>query len=509
MVMIEKTRQLQALKKTVRKYPLDELLSLLSCFHWGGNKFAEYVERNIKALELKKALWIYTPSLARYAIENSNDYWGQSNRHINEALNDLMRCVTIINELKDSKINAESNNPEAEISKFQFQIAQQQFGIQETPLFRRNELMRSILIYKNLPLELSSEISVNIPDAIEKIYGLNVMRFFDVLLLFMIGYRGGWFKPAFVDKMQNNKWGIKISEIQQTMNKLTLSYVEFRDNARKYGFTGISNQFYGYTPFDSYPVVAGRQSDFLILSPFYFLKRIYLGIYYDLLGYYQTSYNLGANDFSNDFGKIFEQYTWKQFGELNDGAIKIREFTYSHSKKFTDINLKYNDALIMIECKKNRLRIDGRFVIDENKLKEDLGKAIVKGLKQIHARIKDIKNRDSGLEQFYEIKKFYPIVCTFDDAYLLNDLYVRSMVDNQLSELGISFEIPWQIIKISEVEELIPSLSTDISFLQFLRAKLENLVSLRHDWQQFRREKNIEARENPILEKIGREILEK
>jgi len=493
---------IQRLRNTVRKYPLNELVALISCSLWARNKVSDLLDKLLKEVTEKKALWIYSPSLAKYAILNSNDHVGLSNRDINEALNDLINCILIINEVKDPIPNPDASDAQNELSKFMFHIAQQQFGLQETPAFIKNELARSIVLYDSLPKQLANELNIDVCKAVERIYAMDVIRFFNVLMLFLGGYNGGWRNSSVVENLGDNIWQVTPQELSGFVNKLGLDYSAFRHQAKDFGFSGVSSQFYGYTPFDSHPITIRTNGDFLIISPHYLFKRIYLGIYFDLLKHFQETTDLRANEFSTEFGKIFEEYAWQQFNQLTDDSEVIREFYYRNSKRFTDISLKYGNELILIECKKNRLRLEARYVSQESILKEDLGKSIFKGLKQIANRITDIQNKEEGLERFFNIIEYFPMICTFDDAYLLNDTFVRNMVAEQLAREGITFKHPWQIIKISEVEELIPSLQKEYSFLDMLKEKLTSAELIGMDWQKFKHQKGINQIKNPILTKV-------
>lgn len=485
------------LRVLVRRQPLNELLSLLSSFLWPNELAWEDLRRRTRGNEqtLTK-IKVFIPFLAKFAINQSNDHVGTSNRNINDFYADLERSINLIIEIKDWLPYDLFDDPDYAFSAWQFVIANQQFPLQENP---KNYLIRCLLFYKTIPAEINSQL--NIAEAFQNIFGLSIERFWLLVIKTLQGYHGAWFPTNIYLGLNEPPYNITAEELTTYFNKISTDYTTFRTISidQSVSLVGRSTQFYGFTPFDKFPVIRnGSQS--LILSPYYLVKRLTHSVYFDLLHYFQVGDDLRNNPFSSEFGMIFQNYIGKQLSYIDDGSELIPEFEYdSDNKKFADWSLLYTNKLVLFEVKKNLLPNSIKFMMYKNELKESLEKGIIKGLRQCYNKINHSRNNISGLERFSNVEEFYPVVIIYDDTYLFNDNFIRTIIDETLSEEGIAFDKKWQIITTREIEDVVNICSAERSFISLLSEKLDSSDKLLIDWTQYLKSKNIDIGENALL----------
>lgn len=494
---------LRDLRTIVRRQPLNEWLGFLSSLNFSNNRvwniFNERTENNP---ELRKAYRIFIPSLAKYSISNSNDNVGTTNREFEAAYRDVHESINKIIEVKDWLPAESIENPEEAFNCWSFLIANQQNIFQEYPI---NVFARCFWLYKKIIDEITT--NLNISTAIESIYGLALNRLWLITANIIGKYKGGFQKFDKIEPTDSES----IEESLIYFNRFSVSYAQFSELAldNNFSLTGESTQFYGFSPFDLYPIISTKRG-FIVICPYYLVRRFYIPMYFDLLDHFQESDNPKNNPFSTLFGKVFEIYVGKQLEFLNDGAEILTEFEYDKdlSKKFCDFTLIYNDSAIFIEVKKSLLPIKEKFNLERTKLKDSLGKSLAYGIQQINRKIQDTKDGMAGLERFSAIKHYYGLVITFDDSYQLNGGFIRSIIDEILSENNVQLENNWQIMTIRELENFVTVCSDENTFLSLLKAKLNDEKLMYMDFDDFLRNRDIEILENELITQVIRDELE-
>ncbi len=494
------------LRVIVRRQPLNELLAILSSFLWPNELAWEDLRRRTRNNnQLLTKIKIFIPSLAKFAIINSNNHVGQSNRNIDDFYRDLLKAIDLIIEIKDWLPFNSFPDADFAYSAWQFVLANQQFPLQENP---KNHITRYFQIYKRIPLEMNSQL--NIDGAFQHIFGVPIERFWLLILKTLLGYKGAWVKEDKFLGLNEGPYNITEKEFTNFFNTLSVDYSGFKVLSKNESFslTGSSTQFYGFTPFDQFPTIK-NESEILILSPYYLAKKLSYSVYFDLLHFFQNGEDPRRNPFSNEFGLVFENYVGKQLNNLNDGGELIHEFEFdTDNKKFTDWSLLYGDQLILIEVKKSLLPNSIKFLMDKVELKNVLKRNIIYGLKQCYSKINHIKNETRGLELFSDTANFYPLIVVFDDSYLLNNYFIRRIIDEVLAEEEIVFEKNWQIITVRELENIVNVCSEEKTLLSILQEKIVNEDNIFMDWDKYLASIDIEIGENELLEETFKEELE-
>ncbi|MHA2275762.1 MAG: hypothetical protein ACXAC2_08355 [Candidatus Kariarchaeaceae archaeon] len=492
------------LQQIVKKYPLNEFLLLLAALNWPGNNASNYLDKKIgnnKSTGLKYQ--IYIPALAKYAILNSNDFIGSSAIPFEIAFEDVVKCITLINDIKDFVPFELASDFDFALSAFHFFIANQHFRFQDRIHVLNNTIARAFIIFRDLPKKTYP--SLELSKIFKIIYGLNQSKFF-VISARLLGMRQkDWFNFdnfSGLDKMGNN---LTKEDLITYFARMSINYNDFRNEAidQNKSFIGKSSQLYGYSPFDKYPILK-RKDKFLIISQHYLIWRVYLPIYFDFLQYFTELENSQNNTFSNSFGHVFQDYVGILLKQLKDGSNLLDEIKFGKSKKdFTDWSLLYpkKKSIILIEVKKHLLPLKSKFSMDKRILEQSLNDTIIKGLVQIYNKINSINNKEKGLEKLESYESFYPVVISFDDSYLLNDYFIRKIIDGELSKRNIKFQNKWQIITIKELEQIIPSFSYSNTFLEMLRLKSEDKY-VYSDWDKYLIDSGFEIKTNEYLGSI-------
>lgn len=494
---------LQDLRVMVRRQPLHEWLAFLSSLNFPNNRtWKIFQDRTKNDPALKKAYRIFIPALAKYSILNSNDNVGISNRNFEVAFRDVHKCINIIIEVKDWIPPELYENPDIALSAWSFLMANQQNIFQEFP---KNTFARCFWLYDRIPKEIQKENGIDVASVIENLYGLSLNKLWIITSNILGQYKGGYqlFEP---ENKTIDEDSIKYFE------KFSIDYASFRTlaNDKTKSLTGESTQFYGFSPLDLYPIIK-TQGKYIIICPYYLIRRFYIPMYFDLLNHHQQSEDNRENPFSGFFGEVFQSYVGKQLTLINDGSELILEFDYDTdgSKKFCDFTLIYGDIAILVEVKKHLLPVHSKFELNKEKLKETLSRSVVLGLTQIANKIKHIKAEMKGLEKFNEIKSYYPLVLTFDDTYQMNDLYIRTLINEILVEKEIKFDNNWQIMTIRELENLVPVCSKNQSLLDLMKKKLGEDNKVYMDFDTFLTNENIEFIDNELITQVIKEELDK
>lgn len=503
-------RGLKRLRSLVRRYPLNELLYFFSSLNWPHNNASEYLNRVTQDKRVEELMYrIYLPALAKFAILKSKDHIGQSNRSVVKAFQEINEMLFIVNDIKDWIPFHLLQDPKFAINAFDFQLKNQHFPFQENPHSIISIIGRSLALFRNIPEE--KNFGLDLSSAFQEIYGMPLHRFWVFTIKLLTTYNGAWRSSQKFVGLNMPPLFVNHEEAEKYFSKLSLSCKEFKKCAKdsELSFIGDSTQFYGYSPFDSHPIIM-RNDEFLIISPHYFVRRMYIPVYFDLLDHFQVGDDHKENRFSSPFGKIFEAYVGKQLEYLKDGSELIPELKFGRNNNdYVDWILKYREKAIFIEVKKHLLPQEARFILDEKLLRKSLENTIVKGLKQCYTKIKLLKNAPVGLERLKDVKEVYPVVVTFDDTYLLNSDFIRELIDQELVKEGISFQNKWQVLTIRELEQVVSVSRSDQTFLELLRKKIESPDYLIKDWDNFLSTIGQPAQENAMLTEIIKREFEK
>lgn len=233
------------MRTSIRRQPLDEFLGFLSSVNFGKSRASDLFQNSPELLTANR---IFIPLLAKYAIINSNDHCGQSDRDVVKVVREITESIKSIIEIKDWIPNVIADSPERALEAWSFIVTNQQNPFQEDP---KNTFARCLILFDQLPNEIPDE-NVNIPNAIEELYDLSLNQLF-VTTAHIIGkYNGGY-------QVFNNKNSDDISLVY--FKNFSIDHSKFRNIAddSRLSLKGISTQFFGYSPLDNYPIVSTKR----------------------------------------------------------------------------------------------------------------------------------------------------------------------------------------------------------------------------------------------------------
>ncbi len=333
---------------------------------------------------------------------------------------------------------------------------------------------RSLILYQELPLELSSHPHRSSFDFAAAFQTLNGVLLTDFI---KVGF------TAFATARSNNHLGFtrrdfEIARIQgvdlpsdtdvlAVLARLTATSERFIAEYQEYRQSDPRFAMYNLNPLLLYPIIRPFLSygpppldkDAMVAPlPNLILSRLSVGIFYQMFNHYKTG-------FSQYFGYLFEMYVGvvlknsvppsKLFAEED-----IRTTYTSNSGKAPDWAIIDGITAILFECKATRFTRAAVTIGDEDAVTDSL-KQVKSGLTQLHEFIEACKVQRPGLEQFHMCTEFRPVLITLEPLYLVNSKPFREHIEQILAIEGIG-PFPWLILTIDELEKLQPHLAAGI-----------------------------------------------
>lgn len=165
------------------------------------------------------------------------------------------------------------------------------------------------------------------------------------------------------------------------------------------------NSPWNFIEFRKTPLLRISENDFLPFSLNLLYEQLFTGLFHQVRHVYSDT----DRRFLTFYGKPFERYTQKLAKESISHTklpyILLPEFRYLKTKDSPDIMISLNNKMLAIEVKSYRLTLPSMTEANKEAIKKDMIKMIIKPLKQLHDRIKELKkiNHDSvkGIEEFY------------------------------------------------------------------------------------------------------------
>lgn len=165
------------------------------------------------------------------------------------------------------------------------------------------------------------------------------------------------------------------------------------------------NSPWNFIEFRKTPLLRINESEFLPFSLNLLYEQLFTGLFHQVRHVYSET----DRRFLTFYGKPFERYT-QQLAKESITHTKLPynllpEFRYRKTKDSPDIMVSLNNKMLAIEVKSYRLTLPSITEANKEAIKKDMVKMIIKPLKQLHDRIKELKeiNHDSvkGIEELY------------------------------------------------------------------------------------------------------------
>lgn len=355
-------------------------------------------------------------------------------------------------------------------------IAYRQFIFQEKTF---NNFTRNYYIFTNLWYRLNRTKTIDILSEIESEIGTT----YENALLYsyaLIGNEKGHFwlyDKATVDEFNAN------TELNFTV-----------DSHRKFvmwcsgTYTEIAKQDKLLAPFVIHPIIETKTQPlenkgdvFLIASPHHLHDKMTCGLYFLLA----ERFNRGGknNKFKELFGIAFQEYV----GEILKYYFKtwnvVPEIKYKKGKHQFQDSIDWfvmkDDKLIMIEVKQSSIYLNSKSDPSLKRIKDDLRKTILPGVKQLEISETDISSKQyPELEIFNSVKSFVKLIVVNDPLHNANFI-VKSLMADEVNDLF------FQIININELEIFLSNQKDTESLFDLLYFKGVEIKKNEMDFKEF------------------------
>lgn len=316
----------------------------------------------------------------------------------------------------------------------------------QTPYF--NMLPRTYLLYDKIP-KMYPELEINIPEVFKSIVGLEISDYLLCGLAFAAAMQHG--NIGSLDQFKNSS-----ATNFENINTFISYFATDVRTIRSSGRFSLSNIF-EINPLKLKPIIWVNEDQYFCPILSYLWDAITTGVYYVILD------NCGDPErFMQILGKpIFEDYIGILLREYYDDDQIIPEKEYkdknNQANLSTDWTVLEGYWATLIECKTKRLRTKQvKEEADLIALDEDLLKGVVKGLSQIHDRIKDIHEIPGEFPELSKVRSYIPLIVTLDRNFMGNTIVFKRRINELLkANYDIKFR-DYHIVDILELENIIP-----------------------------------------------------
>lgn len=170
------------------------------------------------------------------------------------------------------------------------------------------------------------------------------------------------------------------------------------------------DSIWNFTEFRKKPLLLLEDNQFLPFSLKLLNEQLFNGLFHKVRHIYPDN----DTRFLSFFGKPFEKYAQILLKEsITQTKVPyefIPEFTYGKTgvKHSPDIMLRLNNKLLAIEVKSYRVSLSSAAEANVDSIKKDTNKMIIASLKQVHDRVKELRNL--GHESLKGINEIYLMV---------------------------------------------------------------------------------------------------
>ncbi|HWO74724.1 MAG TPA: hypothetical protein VNM69_02265 [Bacillus sp. (in: firmicutes)] len=222
---------------------------------------------------------------------------------------------------------------------------------------------------------------------------------FGLMSLFMNSFEIGeesWIKNI-NDAFKKTKMESKSKEI---VSSLLIDYPTVKDWAEH-----EMNSYWNFLEFRRKPLFEIENGHFFPFSLKLLQQQLFEGLFHKV----RHCYTEADKRFLSFYGRPFEKYVQILGAESIESSRLpydlIPEFRYKKTKDSPDLLIKLNNKLLAIEVKSYRLSFPSTAKADTDSIKRDTNKMIIRPLKQLHDRIKELKelnhNSMDGVDEIY------------------------------------------------------------------------------------------------------------
>ncbi|PHC09936.1 hypothetical protein COE99_09530 [Bacillus toyonensis] len=270
-----------------------------------------------------------------------------------------------------------------------------------------NTLCRTLLIYTEIAKdkELYDEKEyLDINYDFMSVHGYSIKDYISVIFALMAAF----LKPKKLGEqwLQDIDDMFKDTKLKDTARDIVSSLTTDFNTISKWAKAELDSTW-NFIEFSKKPFLKVGGNQFLPFS----MKLVYEQLFMSLFHKVRHCYDEKDKSFLTFYGKPFERYT-QQIAEHATTQSKlpykfINEFRYGNgnSKHSPDILIRLGDKLLAIEVKSYRLTLPSISQANPDSIKRDKNKMIISPLKQLHNRIKELKQENhwsvEGVKDIY------------------------------------------------------------------------------------------------------------
>jgi hypothetical protein len=484
----------------LKRFQLHEALKLIGTISHDVFLKKEQADIVIRGVPLSDCVLAY---LAMRLIESANDY-----RKYVMSTDDLLKAADMYWGLPDPIETEEGHSGESCLMR----IVSNQFDYQR-PL--SNLLQRTFAIYRDIWPRFSNAVPAR--NAIERISGLDIEEILVMCFSFTNRASKGFFR-LYPENLTTDR---RISHIftqekqQRFVDWISRGYKEFREQSKAELRKAPAPTYekYRLNPLVKYPALRtdrnpkpGEPPVHLLPIPRLLMERVTRGLYFELSDHFMGAEK--ANPFRTSFGFVFQEYVGDLLKEAFGQASVLPELKYSRQNlDSTDWFVLRNDRCILVEAKQSSIYLNAKTWGGLEAIKEDLGKTVGKGVKQLWRTEQAISsNRFKEFSHLAHVKEFERLVVTYDRPYFTNST-LRSQVWEKFREDGVKVpeDYHWHLITIDELEDALGL--RDVNFFDVLKAKRFDPTDDTADFREYLRDQYRDKyAPNPYLDRIYQEF---
>jgi polyhydroxyalkanoate synthesis regulator phasin len=261
------------------------------------------------------------------------------------------------------------------------------------------------------------------------------------------------------------------SKVKLFLAQTQADYNEFRNIAESRAqTTGIPEQErYAYNPLYEKPIIKCQDGTLVVPVVQMLQQRITWGIYYMLL-------EADGQNFTNEFGKIFEKYVGELLSDMTGSTDLIAEMSgkvnKSEAKGPADWLWMKEKDLVLIECKKSMLTLNTKTRNSIQDVESNINTTLRKAMKQLTKNINHLKNNVWSIPGFSSDTKVFTIIITLGNFYFGNTDILLQFAKQEFNDLE---EVCQGVQNFSiETLELIAKYYTRDELIEFIKYKLSD-----------------------------------
>lgn len=259
------------------------------------------------------------------------------------------------------------------------------------------------------------------------------------------------------------KLGLKVSE------KWCENYLNFFSCSRNQWISNVScpPTYISKPILDSGVDPLGRNKKvYFIPSAKNLISRVTTGLFYDLA---DKDKEKKVNKFRCQFGKVLEEYVKKIFEfYLDESFVRSGDIEYGtkrRSQKTTDVLIRRNESLVLIEVKQASLYAEALYKGDENKVKLDLKRNIGGAVAELAKTERALNENHDELKRFCGCKEIFKIIVLSNPLHLANS-YCKDLLKDDVDLSDV------MIMNLYELEMLLDIQQIPQNFFDVLKLKI-------------------------------------